>query len=65
MIVRWIRPSRPDATTTGVQARRHGVRIEVRHSSNPHGPVLSYTDTQWAAFLRAVKDGKFDHLLNH
>ena len=34
--------------------------IGVRDSKNPDGPVLWYTVTEWAEFVRAVKAGEFD-----
>lgn len=34
-----------------------GVRDSRQHG---YGPVLEFTRTQWAAFLRAAKDGEFD-----
>lgn len=34
-----------------------GVRDSKQHG---RGPVLEFTPTEWAAFLRAAKDGEFD-----
>jgi hypothetical protein len=34
--------------------------VLVRHSKDPDGPRLSYTPTEWAAFVSGVKDGEFD-----
>jgi hypothetical protein len=34
-----------------------GVRDSKQHG---RGPVLEFTRTEWAAFLRAAKDGEFD-----
>ena len=35
--------------------------VGVRDSKQPgRGPVLEFTPTEWAAFLRAAKDGEFD-----
>jgi Domain of unknown function (DUF397) len=35
----------------------------VRNSRDPQGPALIYTWDEIAAFLGAVRDGDFDHLL--
>lgn len=32
----------------------------VRDSKDPHGPVLSFTPAEWAAFTAGVRDGEFD-----
>lgn len=34
--------------------------IAVRDSKNPAGPVLLFTDAEWAAFVAGTKDGEFD-----
>jgi len=40
-----------------VQARAAGGGAEVRDSKDPAGPVLTFTRSEWAAFLTAVKTG--------
>ena len=32
----------------------------VRDSKDPQGPVLTFTRTEWAAFLGGVHDGDFE-----
>ncbi|WP_307832713.1 DUF397 domain-containing protein [Planomonospora sp. ID91781] len=32
----------------------------VRDSKDPDGPVLTFTPSEWDAFLAGVKDGEFD-----
>ena len=34
--------------------------VQVRDSKDPGGPVLSFTLTEWAVFLRGVKKGEFE-----
>ena len=34
--------------------------VLVRQSRNPAGPTLSFTLTEWAAFLAGVRNGEFD-----
>ena len=36
-------------------ARTPGATIAVRDSQEPHGPVLTFTATDWQAFLRHIK----------
>nr|WP_045740411.1 DUF397 domain-containing protein [Actinoplanes rectilineatus] len=32
----------------------------VRDSKNPDGPVLTFTDAEFTAFVRGAKNGEFD-----
>jgi Domain of unknown function (DUF397) len=34
--------------------------INVRDSKDPQGPVLTFNDKEWAAFLRGVDHHEFD-----
>jgi len=34
--------------------------ILLRHSKEPSGPVLSFSHSEWAAFLAGVRSGEFD-----
>lgn len=34
--------------------------IQTRNSTNP-GVVIDYTPKEWAAMIKGVKEGKFDH----
>lgn len=34
--------------------------ILLRHSKEPSGPVLSFSHSEWAAFLSGVRSGEFD-----
>jgi hypothetical protein len=40
-----------------------GGAIAVRNSRHPGGPALIYTAAEITAFIRGVKDGKFDYLV--
>ena len=44
-----------------VHFRQDGV--DVRDSKNPEGPILSYSESEWAAFKAGIKDGDFDRNL--
>ena len=34
--------------------------IMVRHSMNPTGPTLIFSESEWRAFLIGVRNGEFD-----
>jgi Domain of unknown function (DUF397) len=34
--------------------------VLLRHSRNPRGPVLSFTQAEWLAFLTGARSGEFD-----
>jgi Domain of unknown function (DUF397) len=36
--------------------------VAIRDSKNPTGPMLTYTPTEWRAFLDGAKQGEFDEL---
>lgn len=37
-----------------------GDSVLMRHSRNPSGPVLSFSQAEWAAFVAGVRGGEFD-----
>ena len=34
--------------------------VRVRHSRDPHGAVLTFSHSEWQAFLGGARDGEFD-----
>jgi hypothetical protein len=34
--------------------------VLVRHSLNPSGPMLSFTPSEWRAFLTGTRNGEFE-----
>jgi hypothetical protein len=34
--------------------------VSVRHSRDPNGPILSFTYSEWQAFLAGARNGEFD-----
>ena len=48
------------AATNCVQVASQANAVVVRHSKYPDGPVLSYTRTEWTAFIDGVKKGELD-----
>jgi hypothetical protein len=37
-----------------------GTHVAVRDSKNPDGPTLTFTHSEWRAFLAGVRDGEAD-----
>jgi hypothetical protein len=59
----WIKASRSASDNACVEMRRHEDRIEVRDTKQGEtGPILSFTTSEWAAWLDGAKNGEFDHL---
>jgi hypothetical protein len=48
------------ADTNCVQVKRNNDLIVVGNSRFPDGPFLSYTKSEWTAFLDGAKKGEFD-----
>jgi Domain of unknown function (DUF397) len=62
--VRWMKSSLSFANGDCVQVAQlpHG-RVGVRNSKDPRGPVLSFTQPEWAAFIGGVRNGEFTDVL--
>jgi hypothetical protein len=58
----WITPTASSGEGNCVEMRRHDGMIEVRDSQDREGPVLRFTDAEFAAWLDGVNKGEFDHL---
>jgi hypothetical protein len=61
--VRWRKSTRsgPDGNSACVEvAFLDDNGIVVRDSKDREGPALSFSPTEWAAFIGGVKDGEFD-----
>lgn len=37
--------------------------VHVRDSKDPNGPVLTFNETEWSAFLAGVRAGEFDQVI--
>jgi hypothetical protein len=59
----WIKASRSGDSGDCVEMRRHAGGVEVRDSKDPHGPVLRFTPSEFAAWLDGARKAEFDHLL--
>jgi hypothetical protein len=60
----WIKASASAQGGNCVQMRRLASRIEIRDSKHPDGPVLHFTDAEFAAWVDGAKKAEFDHLLH-
>lgn len=58
---RWRRSSRCADSCDCVEVARIGDVVGVRDSTDPDGPVLTFTPTAWRAFIAAVARGEFDY----
>jgi hypothetical protein len=47
-------------TDNCVEVAHHDGRMLVRDSKDQTGPVLTFNQTEWAAFLAGVHAGEFD-----
>ncbi len=45
---------------TCIRVAPNGKMIVVGDSKDPRGPVLSYTRSEWRAFITGIKRGDFD-----
>ncbi|MGY1898641.1 DUF397 domain-containing protein [Nocardia gipuzkoensis] len=58
---RWFKSTRSSAGSDCVEiAHLDGGRVGVRDSKNTHGGVLTFTPSEWDAFLSGARDGQFD-----
>lgn len=58
--LRWVKSGRCNNGELCVEvARVDGGRV-LRDGKNPDGPVLTFTDAEWDAFVGGVRDGDFD-----
>ena len=61
---RWRKSLRSNSSGNCVEfADLDGAGVAVRDSKNPHGPALVFSRAEAAGFVRALKAGAHDHLL--
>lgn len=57
----WYKSSRSGAAGHCVEINRDNPgAVQVRHSQNPDGPVLTFNREEWLAFTGGARDGEFD-----
>ena len=60
----WVKAERSNNQEGCVEQRRHGDRIEIRDTKDKGtGPVLRFTEAEFAAWIDGAKKGEFDHLI--
>jgi hypothetical protein len=57
--IEW-RKSEWSGTINCVEVAFVGRSVLVRNSKDPAGPVLSFTHSEWTAFLTGARNGTFD-----
>jgi hypothetical protein len=60
----WIKAAASAQGGNCIQMRRGSPGIEVRDSKHPDGPVLQFTEAEFAAWVDGAKRSEFDHLLH-
>ena len=61
MNVVWIKSSQSFSNGNCVEVTElPGGFVGVRNSRDPGGPILSFTQAEWDAFLRGARLGEFD-----
>jgi len=61
---RWLRSSLSFANGDCVEvAKLADGSVGMRDSKDPAGPVLSFTPSEWAAFVVGVRTGEFNQVL--
>jgi hypothetical protein len=60
----WIKASKSNDEGSCVEQRRHAGMIEIRDTKDDGaGPILRFTNAEFAAWLDGAKRGEFDHLI--
>jgi len=63
MTTPWQKARKSDADGNCIEVRRCGDHVEMRHSKDATGPVLTFTPAEFDAFLDGARNTEFDHLL--
>jgi hypothetical protein len=57
----WYKSSRSGGADNCVEARLTGDgSVQLRDSKDPDGSVLTFTPSEWDAFIGGARDGEFD-----
>jgi hypothetical protein len=59
-IVNWRRSSHCGEAGSCVEVARTSDRVLLRDSTDPDGPTLVFSHTEWAGFLRALRGDEID-----
>jgi len=58
--VEWFKSSFSNGGQACVEVRFDGDHVSVRDSKDPNGPILTFTRTEWTAFLHGTTAGEFE-----
>jgi hypothetical protein len=56
----WRKSKASGAAGNCVEVALVGKSVLIRHSRKPAGPILSFSLSEWTAFLTGVRQGEFD-----
>ncbi len=56
----WRKASKSNGASNCVEVRKIHEGIQVRDSKDPRGPVLTFTEAEWDAFLDGATKGEFN-----
>ena len=45
-----------------VRVASRGEQVVIGDSKNPGGPILTYTRSEWTAFVDGIREGDFDRI---
>ena len=63
-VTEWVKASASGSAGQCVEMRRFGDMIEVRDTKdNGTGPILRFTQAEFAAWLDSARKGEFDHMI--
>jgi hypothetical protein len=58
--ITWRKSGASGANGDCVEVSFGGEGVSVRHSRDPDGPILSFTHSEWQAFIAGAHNGEFD-----
>jgi hypothetical protein len=58
--VEWFKSSFSNGSQTCVEVRFEADHVSIRDSKDQTGPILTFTRSEWTAFLRGTAAGEFD-----
>jgi hypothetical protein len=58
--VEWFKSSFSNGSQTCVEVRFDDDRVSVRDSKDQAGPILTFTRSEWTAFVYGTAAGEFD-----
>ncbi|MGA8461585.1 MAG: DUF397 domain-containing protein [Streptosporangiaceae bacterium] len=56
----WVKSSYSYACGNCVEVQREDSSVSVRDGKDPSGPVLTFTENRWKAFIAGCRAGEFD-----